>query len=284
MKGCVNYIILILILSRIHAGAQQMFPYHLDNNLQWSAYEKMASFEEKRSVVNQLQEAGLFMEHYPSLNEMIKGIHFIDFNGDSKNEIVYNGSYPGEGTLLLIFMQTDDSWARIFSTMGEIIRLNYNSGIIYSLDVSEPGCCADPTTVFKTYRVSTDNRKIFIDKIFESKILTGTDIPHKFFRIPTEFEILNEKYFLRSGPEIMDEPFDDYLEQYGNQIGKLSAGTQGRALGESTDSTGRVWWFVEIYPRYKIADCVFYSDEYYKDFHKTHIVGWISSRFVKKLD
>jgi hypothetical protein len=95
---------------------------------------------------------------------------------------------------------------------------------------------------------------------------------------PTEFEIINEKYFVRDSPKIDNETINERFESKGNIIGELIKGQKGIAYKFKTDSTGRKWWLVETEPLDSLGNSLFYNENKIK----TKYIGWISSRFVKQ--
>lgn len=101
--------------------------------------------------------------------------------------------------------------------------------------------------------------------------------------------MFHSRYFLGfAGPmpkmlrKITEFQLENSYKKNGNQIAQLSKGTRGRALAESTDSTGRIWWFIEIDPNEGLSNSAFGPGDYLLT-DKPKIVGWISSRFVKRL-
>ena len=260
---------------------QGIFPYNKVYKFDWSTIEVPSTIEEKRRFLNSLPDNSFYKTDKPNVDEFVNGLHSTDINGDKKMDFIYNGIYPGEGTLVEIFLKRADKYESIFSELGEIGMLETEDGNFKVIHLVQLGCCADPTTTFSTYFI--DEAEIKFHKTFETRIITGTPLPEQLFTKPITFETLNERYYLRSDPSIKDQPFDEYLEQFGNQIGQLTKGTKGRAIGEKTDETGRVWWFVEIDPEYKILKTVFYQDNYPDRQNLGKITGWISSRYVKRL-
>jgi hypothetical protein len=113
-------------------------------------------------------------------------------------------------------------------------------------------------------------------------MMTGTQLPEALLDEPIHFETLNVKYFLRISPEIRDEPYNDFLERNGNQVAQLSKGTRGKALAESIDPTGRVWWFVEIDRNEGLSSSILASGDFLLT-EEPKIVGWIRSRSVKRI-
>jgi hypothetical protein len=97
---------------------------------------------------------------------------------------------------------------------------------------------------------------------------------------PTKFEITNNTYFIRDAPKIDNETENGRFETKGNSIGQFIKGQKGIAYKSRVDSTGRVWWLMESEPLDSLRNSYFYKD----NDAKSSYVGWISSRYVKKLN
>lgn len=277
-----NRLFILLILTTRVGFSQTIFPYNSCENFQWTKIEIETSKTERAEFIKSVSK-GTFFETYSYQRDKFPDyVHVVDFNNDGKRDFIYNGVYPAEGLLIEFYINTNDGHKSIFTSSGHFCKIDFKDKIIRRLYIAQPGCCADPTTILITYDVKYENGKFDFIKTFQATMLTHTKLPDKFFDSPIAFETLNEKYYIRSEPEIKDEPFDEFLEKDGNQIGELTKGTKGLALAEKTDSTGRVWWFVEIFPEYRIQKSVFYGDNYFDPNQYGRIVGWISSRFVRR--
>ncbi|MBX2964605.1 MAG: hypothetical protein KF845_00565 [Cyclobacteriaceae bacterium] len=278
-----NKLLIFLLVQTGICFSQTTFPYNKCDDFDWTTVEIKTPRADREAFISSISK-GTFFESYPiRRNEFPDYTHAIDFNNDGKRDFIYNGVYPAEGLLIEFHLNLGDKYKSIFTEMGHFCKIDFKDKIIKTLYIAQPGCCADPTTTLRIYNIEYRNGQFEFTRIFQSTMLTETTIPKKFFDELIHFETINDKYYLRSEPEIKDEPFDDFLEKNGNQIGELTKGTKGVALAEQTDSTGRVWWFVEIFPEHKILNNVFYQDSYFEPNDYGRIVGWISSRFVKRL-
>lgn len=68
---------------------------------------------------------------------------------------------------------------------------------------------------------------------------------------------------------------------HGNDVAQLYKGTRGIVLASETDTGGRNWLLVEIYPKYKLAYSFFHESEFDKS--PARKIGWIENGFVKQL-
>ena len=262
-----------------------MFPYLLHDNFEWNKVETKIDEAKKKELLKIFPKDHFINTHRPDFWDMDSlyalGIHLFDFNDDKKLDIVYNGYFPAEGYVIEMYQNTGSGYKLILTEYQRFLDIEFENRKLKRLVITNPGCCADPIIRNKVIDVTHDKNVLTFQTSTSIEILRGTIFPDK-IKDPIEFETINETYFLRSSPEIKNEPFDEYLEMNGNQIGTLRRGTKGRMIGEETDTTGRIWWFVEIYSDYKIINNVFYTDEYYSN-DGANRVGWISSRYVKQL-
>ena len=206
--------------------------------------------------------------------------HFVDYNNDGEDDIFYNGWSGGEGTMLLVITSTGTyKIDQYFS--GRVQNIKMDNGNIKSIEILDYSCCAG--YVDHLQLLNFDNSTNQFLKVNDYAIITGTPIPTDFFE-PIKFSITNEFYNLRTDPEIQKMkngtvPFDPIKEQ--NISAVYTAGDTGTAIAAKTDSTGRIWWFV-IMDDKPISETIFYDGN--NDFETYQPVGWLSSRFVKKVE
>jgi len=131
------------------------------------------------------------------------------------------------------------------------------------------------------YKLNYVNKIPSADLIWQSIELEEFIVkPKGYFDVPKRFEIVNEQYKLRAQP-IIDNTTEYYqLELTGNTIGILKQKFRGTAYASSVDSTGRVWWYVIIDKEFEVENS--YIDyQYYEN--RPHLIGWISSRYIREL-
>ncbi len=116
----------------------------------------------------------------------------------------------------------------------------------------------------------------------------NSQFPKKYFNTPIYFEVMNDNYKMHLAPKIDDTIVNNYTIaghsfKANNIIDTLIKGTRGRAIAAETDNTGRVWWLVELDANSKTAGHLFYEQGGDKT-NKASKIGWISNRYVKKLE
>jgi hypothetical protein len=220
----------------------------------------------------------------PTLADLEKHLHIIDFNDDDLDDIIFDG-YSGEEPMeISIFINTENSFVKIFTEYQEIYKIVFENGKVQRLYIQDGGCCAEIVGINKIYYVNYSSKLPKVNRISEAQyLLDWTEYPNKYFDKPIKFEVLNNKYNIKFSPIIDDTTEVWYCgePQNGNSLGKIKSGSIGYALAEETDSTGRIWWFVAMIPDSKIYEPIYYEGKISSDTYK---LGWISSRFVKEIE
>jgi len=204
----------------------------------------------------------------------------VDLNNDGLTDIVYQGPYAGEGSVAHIFMHTQSGFQKALTVQQGIMKVEWRDERVDKLYVKNWGCCADPTLTHSVYQVTYFENTPTFKMVWKSVELTSFITKPKSTFDPIRFEITNEQYKLRANPWIDNETANEYLEISGNTIGILKRGFKGTAYASVEDKTGRVWWYVLIDREHELLDA--YVNYEYHEF-KPHLIGWISSRYVKKL-
>ena len=220
---------------------------------------------------------------YPELKYFLQNIddfHLVDIDGDNENEIVYNGFNGSEGEMILILNLSKSGYKITLKVFGRLVDISSNK-TPSEFTVLDYACCAGYVTHLETFQYK---EKLETFEIVKSLAKIDETVFPKTQIEPIKFKIVNEKYNLRYSPEIVtglkSGSFDfDPIENQ-NIVAVYGAGDTGKAIAESTDETGRVWWFVimDNYP--DKSKSIFYKGN--NKFEKYNPVGWISSRFVEK--
>jgi hypothetical protein len=214
--------------------------------------------------------------------EHLDFFHLVDYNNDLKIDIFYNGWTGGEGTMLQIIQNTGNGFKIVQTLFGTVKDLQTNNNCISTIEVLDYSCCAGYIDHLQSWSLDQITEKYVIKS--DIAYVVGFKIPDKKFDMPIMFEIVNERYNMRTEPEIINiephsAPFDPIENQ--NISASFTTGDTGVAIAESTDSTGRIWWLVIMdnkpstnYPT------IFYEGN--NDIFDYKTLGWISSRYIKK--
>lgn len=284
---------LIIVLHLLCSPAKDSipFPYPIENPehpFKWAQVELKLPKKYKDSIItHDFSKMDTFFagKEYIRSKEFLNSFHFVNLNGDSLPDIIYEGWSGGEGIMIDMFLNEGKRFKGVFSGSQHIVEMNYISDRLSSFITYDQGCC-DPTVEFDRHfdvdtgfhcRLTRQRAIIAGSHIGES----GYTTPDGFFDKPIRFKTLNDHYALRYAPVITgkkpDVDFDE--ETKGNIIAEYYKDYEGTAWAYKKDSTGREWWLVEMDPTFALEYNLFYDDN---DQH-TNYFGWMSSRFVEKL-
>ena len=258
----------------------------------WKSIEKKIPRADIDRFINAFpKEFGAYRnsQEYPSrnLDSLANDLHFIDINADGKPDVIFDGQGPGEGRLIEIYMRNEKGYKKLLSEYQGIVKIDWEGARIKRVYINNWGCCADYTQTNKIFEINYDQPAPAVKQIYQSICIymNNQPEPDSLFQQPIRFEVLNDNYNVRCEPKINDTTIflwqaeQEKIKETGNTIGKLPKGSTGIALGKRTDATGRVWWYAEMDVQYKPEKDVFYVGNKFP----THVIGWISSRFIKVL-
>jgi hypothetical protein len=257
--------------------------FPLKKEFEWANFEKQDQELKKRFIENLPDEFESYIR-YEDMSNLEEALHVLDFNGDGLNDIIFNGHLASEPEYIIIFINTGDSFIKIFKEIQKINKVVVENGRIQKMYIQDGDCCCDYLLTNKIFNVDYSSELPKINLISQIQYLNTRveKYPNNYFEKAIKFEVLNDKYNIRFSPIVDDktqawhcgEPRD------GNSLGKIKSGSIGYALAGKIDSTGRVWWFVALHPNSKIYESIYYNDEIRPNSYK---LGWISSRFVKEI-
>lgn len=204
--------------------------------------------------------------------------YFIDLDDDRDRDVIFTG-WTGANTDGVLILLTQGNVRRVaLRELGSIKNAAFSGNRLSQFTVEDPGCCAEFIVFTKVYSVKAQKDSLKFDIIERTALIDQTELPESWLSITFEFEVMNDKYFMRVSPKVDTVDIEYFGEQAnGNIIAEFRKGAKGKALAEKMDDTGRVWWFVEIGPDHKPVTTVFY------DIENTKVRGWMSSRYLKRL-
>lgn len=215
--------------------------------------------------------------------QQLNSFHQIDFNADGLNDIIFEGFFGGEGEALVFFINEGDSYQKSQEIKGRIERIekSSNNGFL-SFTIHDYHCCAGFVDHILTLDIVRQGSSY--DFIFHNDFayMYDTEQPTKFM-LEIPFITVNPEYKLRAQP-VINESYDNLPEDEiidGNTAAIYPEGSRGYAIAEQTDETGRVWWFVIMENNIEPLKSNLYTGNNKLNFRS---LGWMSSRFVKKLN
>jgi hypothetical protein len=223
---------------------------------------------------------------FSNLDSLKKDIHVYDINGDGLDDIIFEGRSGSEATEVAFILNTPQGFKIIFKGNEHLIKFDTANKKITTIYIDDPGCCDAYIDFSKVYDFTYQNDVPKATLVYLTAYSESTDLPGNYFDKPTRFEVLDNGYKMRAEPVINDTTkrfaTPDDTARVGNSVGVLPKGAKGWAIASQTDATGRVWWMVEMDPDIEIGKSIFYKTDDIT--MKARKMGWISSRYVKKLD
>ncbi|MET3978917.1 hypothetical protein ABIB62_001486 [Mucilaginibacter sp. UYP25] len=264
-----------------------VFPYNVEE-FDWKNFDKQNNELKNqfmRSPPVELKDAYEYYKgEFSSVTDLQKALHIYDIDADGTDDIIFEGQSGGEPLETALILNTKKGLKVIFITLQTVkgITLDKNKRIS-KLYIKDPGCCAEYIEFNKIYDViyTTSQPKIKLQYLSANHV--STYFPEKYLSRPINFEVLNDNYKLRTKP-IEDNKSQMALDgeiHSGNDVALLKKATKGKAFATATDKTGREWWLVQINPKFTIKGFFHESED---SALKAYKIGWISSRFIKKLE
>ncbi|GJM60444.1 hypothetical protein PEDI_09960 [Persicobacter diffluens] len=210
-------------------------------------------------------------------------ISLVDFDADEEDEIVYQGPLFGESQVFEIYKRKDDkTFDLIFSSQQGVITSEWNGEQLSRLYVRDWGCCMEEHITSVVFEVQMEQGQLKFQRSFQFVSHFLETKPKAYFKSPIAFQTLNESYTLRVTPEIVKEGlFVDLDPEKGNVLSHYPKGTEGIALAEKVDKTGRIWWYVLIDTSNQYTKSNIYLGSIEGD---GYVSGWMSSRYLQILE
>ena len=225
----------------------------------------------------------VFYDMQEGNSSCIEDLHQIDFNCDGIADLVYYG-YGGGESNIIIFPKGDfeNKYVETIKLFGNIIEISDNDGFTpLTFTLFNYACCGGVVDHVEKYVAVWNNAKFTYELQAKYALYCDVDIPFRRFDKPIAFETINEKYFLRLNPYINDSIRLDH-DEIGNIFAEYPKGSQGIAITSQTDKTGRIWWFVIMKNNVKPNWSLYVSGD--NNTFPAYYLGWISSRYVKRLN
>ncbi|MEP2025027.1 MAG: hypothetical protein ABJH98_12075 [Reichenbachiella sp.] len=269
--------LIIIILSSYSIRAQEVL--NPSGYGAWGSVEEQLSSTDKNELIEQL---GISSPWKTGNDESIdlNLFHVLDINNDGLLDVAYSGMYA-EGTATFFYLNKGSQYEQSDMIPGGIIRIErLPLSNFLEIKTHLRPCCAGSVHTHSIYLVHSKNNGIKITNLNNVDYYEDTLEPNQQIK-KTRFVTTRPEYKLRATPEI-DSELKNWREIIdGNTVAIYPKGSRGLAIAESTDETGRVWWFVIMDNNIKpIKSLIYYND----DPKGSQSMGWMSSRFVDKVD
>lgn len=212
-------------------------------------------------------------------NQEAKRFHFIDLDNDSDLDLIFDGWSGSEPMIIRLFLNINGQFVEKMTQFIDLIDIQFSNNKLSSMHIYNPGCCMEifGHDYFYEFNILKDSIDYWFVEHY--KYHNETERPKKMLEKPIKFEVANAKYYLRITPAIDTKSWFYPDESRGNLMKEYTTGDIGTAIAESTDETGRVWWYVIMEPKGYRTEKTNVESAF-----APKIKGWMSSRFVKVLN
>lgn len=246
----------------------------------WTAVEIKLNNKEKLDLISQIKFSNIRLTPSDGTSNL-ELFHILDINNDGLLDISYSGpKAEGEGTVF--YLNNGDTFLESDWIHGKVININrLEISKLLEVQTYAMPCCAGFVYALKTVLLKSNiHTGIEIIELDELNYMSGTLEPNNL--ITTQrFTTVNQEYKLRSSPEINPQA-DIWTENIdGNTVAIYPSGSRGTAIGQKSDETGRIWWFVIMENNLQPDKSLMY---YQNDPKGNKSMGWMSSKYVKKIN
>jgi len=278
---------LIFVLISLTLSVFGQIPNDLEKTAKLDNWIIPTSKTEKLGILEKLkgneQFDWIFYSFENNDSSCIKMLHVVDFNCDGISDLIYNG-FVGAESNRVIFMKgnSDGTYSDVIGLWGRLIEISDFDGFSpLSFTIYNYACCAGVINHIERYTPIWKQSDFGYELQGKYSMYYSVDLPKVRFEKAIGFKTENEKYFLRLNPFINDTILLDHDEE-GNKFAEYPKDSEGIAIAEQIDETGRVWWFVMMKNNIKPNWSLYVNGD--NNESKAYYLGWISSRFVKRLE
>jgi hypothetical protein len=252
--------------------------FDYDSRIDWKEHEIDLDFKTKKVLISKFDDLFSYVKESEYHKEKYDSMfHFLHLNSDTLIDVIYEGWSGGEPDVSKFFYNVGDKFQLKFEASQYISDLSIKDGRLQSFKTVDFGCCAEYVEWENFYNVNNDSLHL----IYKRAKINQTIKPKTYFNTAKKFIVKNSPYYLRYEPNINDdELYSPWMESIGNRVALYNKGDKGFAFAEKTDSTGRIWWFVEMQEKTNIQYNIIYESET----NKSKYLGWMSSRFLKEIN
>lgn len=281
-----THLLILLLIAFTTSTYAQLNELFAEQKADLSNWEIPISNAEKQKFIKPLRALELFEWPFYNLDnckEYLDNFHIVDFDLDGRKDILYHGLLGGESMYLVLMRNVNASFEKVLSVAGSLNFASEKTSLTpLTIGITQYGCCMEMVNQFELYHPIWNNGKYKYELALKYGFPYGTQFPEQTFD-PVGFETINPEYKLRISPIIDDGPSKLEDNNFpGNLQGVYPEGSEGIAIAESQDNTGRTWWFVLMKNNLKPLSSIMNNGA--NNSNNYYTMGWISSRFVKKIE
>ncbi|MDW3197030.1 MAG: hypothetical protein R8G66_31925 [Cytophagales bacterium] len=281
------FLIALLLCSVRSSGQIQLFEFRGEKNTVWQYWDAIKTDYQRQQtipkIIDKIEIPFDYVRENVKKGEQLDSFHLIDINADGLNDVIFEGFDGGNEESLVFYINTGDTYQKSRVIKGRIQRIERSSNnSLLSFTIHDYHCCATFVDHILTLDIVRKESKYEFILHNDFAYMYDTEQPDHFIS-KTPFVTINAEYKLRAQP-IIDNNYDNLPEEEiidGNTVAIYPKGSRGYAIAKHTDETERIWWFVVMENNLKPLKSNLYTGNNELSFRS---LGWMSSRYVKKLN
>jgi hypothetical protein len=210
------------------------------------------------------------------LADLKKCLYPMDLNGDQRTDMIFSGFSGGESGKTQIFINRQDSFELVFEDYQYVVSLVIQSGILTGLQMADIGCCDAYLYFTRDYRVKQQGCELDFIKGKQTAVYHFTERPFDLLSPAIAWQAVYDTTLIRASAANLDDPYNPYMETWGNTIAGYINKIHGMALALKKDQYGKIWYYVEIIPDIKPKKSIFYEIDKFPTF----IQGWVEGSLI----
>ncbi|HSZ72645.1 MAG TPA: hypothetical protein VK750_08205 [Cytophagaceae bacterium] len=221
-------------------------------------------------------------EYYKEPEELVELLHTLDLNNDKLDDVIFYGQTSDDESIVMIYINKGTSFKKEFAKEQSVLHMEFANGVLSKIAIEDLGSGGEVVARDQFFEANLKSSSgDFTFKLIKSfEYIQETELPKTYWATSKRVKVKHDKYKVRMAPVIDDSTSHGDDAGVGNTIGLIPQDGEALAMAESTDNTGRVWYFVAVYPEYPLTSTLFYEP---KEGTRSFKCGWISSRFIEVL-
>lgn len=210
------------------------------------------------------------------ISALKKCLYPVDLNGDQLPDMIFSGFSGGESDKTQIFLNRKDSFELVFEDYQYIVALVIQSGILTGLQMADIGCCDAYLYFTRNYTVKQSGSELNFIKGKQSAVYHFTERPFEMINPALPWQSVYDTTLIRASAANLDDPYNPYLETWGNTIAGFTQSIHGTLMAKKQDKGGKLWYYVEIIPDVRPKKSIFYEIDQFPTF----IQGWVEGSLI----
>jgi hypothetical protein len=283
--GMRNIQLFILLFLTVPVFGQ--LPLSLDKDANLGKWVIKKNKNEKLRILDYVKEnedlSWVFYSFEHGDSTCLDNFYVVDFNNDGISDILYYGNVGGESNnLILLIGQADNKYKLVIRLLGRLVVVSENDGFSpLSFVIYNHACCAGVIDHLEKYVPIWNNSEFNYSVQYKYAFYYTVKLPKIRFEKPKGFKTINQKYNLRLNPFVDDTIVLDH-DEIGNICAEYPKGSEGIAIAEQIDETGKVWWFVMMKNNLKPNWSLYVKGD--NNDLPAYFLGWISKSYLEIIE